>query len=303
MASLAIRIENLEKTYKKSWRTGETKALKGISLNVREGEAFGFIGPNGAGKSTTIRILMGLMRADHGDVRLFDVPATRPQARRQLGYVPENPYLPDYLTPIEIVTMSLHLHGVKIGNRKAHGYDWLERLGLKDVSNKPVRTFSKGMTQRVAIAQALCIMPRLLVLDEPLSGLDPVGRYDVVELLSEYKRAGGTLFFTSHVLHDVERLADYFGLIHEGVLQAVRDPAELTGEQGRVQVRTFGQQPVPGMREDFSGRWIGEVPRSELWQFLNTLEESGHILQEVRPTLSLEEIFMRAIGKEKSGAS
>jgi len=195
--------------------------------------------------------------------------------------------------------MSLRLHSVKEGNLKAHCYNWLERLGLKEVSNKRVNTFSKGMTQRVAIAGALCIRPRLLILDEPLSGLDPVGRHDVVELLSEYKHSGGTLFFTSHVLHDVERLADRFGLIHEGVLQAVQDPAELTGEQGMVRIRTFGQQPVRGMREDFTGRWIGEIPRSELWQFLGELEKSGHIIQEVRPTLSLEEIFMRVIGKEK----
>ena len=299
MSSLAICIRNLTKTYKKSRRA----ALQGISLEVKPSEAFGFIGPNGAGKSTTIKILMGLMRADQGEVTLFDVPATLPHARRGLGYVPENPYLPDYLTPFEILMMSLNLHGVKEGNPKTCCYEWLERLGLKEVSNKPVRTFSKGMTQRVAIAGALCIKPRLLVLDEPLSGLDPIGRYEVVELLSEYKRSGGTLFFTSHVLHDVERLADRFGLIHEGVLQTVQDPAELTGEQGMVRIRTFGQQPVCGMQEDFAGRWIGEVPRVNLWQFLRELEASGHILQEIRPTLSLEEIFMRVIGKEKNAST
>jgi hypothetical protein len=120
-----------------------------------------------------------------------------------------------------------------------------------------------------------------LILDEPLSGLDPIGRRDVVDILTEYKRGGGTLFLTSHVLHDVERLADRFGLIHQGVLRAVRSPAELTGDQEMVLVRTFGETPVAGMREDFSGRWIGEVPRADLWERLEALRNAGHVVLEV----------------------
>jgi ABC-2 type transport system ATP-binding protein len=137
-----------------------------------------------------------------------------------------------------------------------------------------------------------------LILDEPLSGLDPIGRRDVVEILSEYKRGGGTMFFTSHVLHDVERLADRFGLIHDGLLRAVRSPSELAGDQEMVLVRTFGDVAVGPMREDFSGRWIGEVPRSELWACLNLLQDAGHTVLEVRPTLSLEAAFLRAVGQQ-----
>uniref|UniRef100_UPI002582A931 ATP-binding cassette domain-containing protein n=1 Tax=Accumulibacter sp. TaxID=2053492 RepID=UPI002582A931 len=180
----------------------------------------------------------------------------------------------------------------------SHCLNWLDRLGLAQVAGKAIRSFSKGMTQRVAIAQALCIRPRLLILDEPLSGLDPIGRRDVVDILTEYKRGGGTLFLTSHVLHDVERLADRFGLIHQGVLRAVRSPAELSGDQEMVLVRTFGQTPVAGMREDFSGRWIGEVPRADLWERLEALRNAGHVVLELRPSLSLEVAFMRAVGQK-----
>lgn len=293
----AILIERLDKSYRKKWTPSSVLALRGVSLTVEAGEAFGFIGANGAGKSTTIKILIGLIRASAGSARIFDVPVDDPRSRLGLGYVPENPYLYDYLTPLEILAMSMRLHRVKVDRLEAHCRQWLERLGLAAVAGKPIRSFSKGMTQRVAIAQALCIQPRLLVLDEPLSGLDPIGRRDVVEILSDYKRSGGTLFFTSHVLHDVERLADRFGLIHEGVLRAVRAPAELSGDQEQVLVRTFGQVPVAGMREDFSGRWIGEVPRSDLWSRLEALRQAGHVLLEVRPTLSLEVAFMHAVGK------
>lgn len=294
-AVLAIEVRDLEKRYRQGWRRVSKDALQKVSLSVAEGEAFGFVGPNGAGKSTTIRILTGLTEANAGSARIFGVPVDDPRARCGLGYVPENPYLYDYLSPFEILVMGLRFHQVKVSDERTHCLGWLERLGLSGVADKPIRQFSKGMTQRVAIAQALCIKPRLLILDEPLSGLDPLGRRDVVELLSAYKHEGGTLFFTSHVLHDVERLADRFGLIHNGRLHAVQSPAELVGDQEVVLIRTFGNEPVAGMHEDFPGRWIGEVARDGLWARLRALEAAQHGLIEVRPTLSLESAFIRAI--------
>jgi ABC-2 type transport system ATP-binding protein len=138
----------------------------------------------------------------------------------------------------------------------------------------------------------------LLILDEPLSGLDPVGRRDVAELLSAYKKNGGTLFFTSHVLHDVERLADRFGLIHDGQIQSVRSPNELVGDEEVFLVRSAGLGPVADMSEDSPGRWAGEISRTRLWQHLNDLQAAGHVLQEVRSTLSLEAAFLRAVGRD-----
>lgn len=292
----AISIESLEKTYTRGWRRQKSVALAGITLEIAAGEAFGFVGPNGAGKSTTIKILTGVIRATGGSAKMFGVPVDQPAARIGLGYVPENPYLYDYLTPLEILMMSMRFHRVSVPHIETHCLNWLDRLGLASSARKTVRQFSKGMTQRVAIAQALCIQPRLLILDEPLSGLDPIGRRDVVELLSEYKHGGGTLFFTSHVLHDVERLADRFGLIHQGRLHAVRSPSELVGGQDKVLVRSFGHSPVEGLSEEFAGRWFGEIAHSDLWICLAALKAAGHTLLEVRPTLSLEAAFLQVVG-------
>lgn len=296
----AITIRSLDKTYASGWRRNPVHAVRNVSLSVAEGEAFGFIGPNGAGKSTTIKVLMGLAEPSGGEALLFGVPSTEPQARRRLGYVPENPYLYDYLTPFEILKMGLRLHRTVVADENAHCRRWLERMELAAVADSPIRSFSKGMTQRVAIAQALVIQPHLLVLDEPLSGLDPIGRQDVVEIFSEYKRGGGTLFFTSHVLHDVERLADRFGLIHQGELRSVSSPAELAGEEESVMVRSQGGQEVHGMQAETVGRWCGTFPRSVLWEKLDQIRAAGHSIVEVRPTLSLELAFLKAIGKSGS---
>jgi ABC-2 type transport system ATP-binding protein len=293
----AVEIENLEKTYAKGVLRQQVRAVCGISLQIEKGEAFGFVGPNGAGKSSTIRILMGLARPTAGTVLLFGQDAICPDARRGVGYVPENPCLYDYLTPFEILEMSMRLHRTRNEANSVQVLQWLERFDLVKVARSPVRSFSKGMTQRVALAQAMCIEPRLLILDEPLSGLDPIGRREVVDLLADYKEQGGTLFFTSHVLHDVERLADRFGLIHEGRLRSVRSPSELVGAEDIVIVRSQGSNPLNGWRAEASGQWIVEVPRTDLWQKIDQLRANGHVLIEVKPTLSLESAFMHVVGR------
>jgi ABC-2 type transport system ATP-binding protein len=293
--TVAISVIDLRKTYPRTWASAPFEALKGVSLTVDEGEVFGFIGPNGAGKSTAIKILTGVMLPSAGSASLFGVDVAQPEARRGLGYVPENPSLPDYLTPLEILAMGLSLHGRKPANPQAHCMRWLERFDLGEVAHKVVRGFSKGMAQRTALAHAMAVEPRLLILDEPLSGLDPIGRRDVVDILSEYRGQGGTIFLTSHVLHDVERLADRFGLIHKGELRAVRAPGELVGEEERVLVRSRGQVPVPGMVAEPGGRWMIEVAQADLWATLGALENAGHMLIEIRPSLSLETAFLHFV--------
>ena len=293
--TVAISITDLRKTYPRTWASSPFEALKGISLAVDEGEVFGFIGPNGAGKSTAIKILTGVMLPSAGSAKLFGVDVARPEARRGLGYVPENPSLPDYLTPMEILAMGLSLHGRKPANPNAHCMHWLERFELGEAAHKVVRGFSKGMAQRTALAHAMAVEPRLLILDEPLSGLDPIGRRDVVDILSEYRGQGGTIFLTSHVLHDVERLADRFGLIHKGELRAVRAPGELVGEEERVLVRSRGPSGLPGMIAEPGGRWVIEVAQSDLWPTLRKLDQAGHALIEIRPSLSLETAFLHFV--------
>lgn len=292
----AIEINELHKTYPRTWSSAPFEALKGISLAVEQGEVFGFIGPNGAGKSTAIKILTGVMSPSAGSAKLFGVDVSLPDARRGLGYVPENPSLPDYLNPLEILSMGLALNGCKPANPRTHCLRWLERFGLADVAGKVVRGFSKGMAQRTALAHALAVAPRLLILDEPLSGLDPIGRHDVVEILSDYRKQGGTIFLTSHVLHDVERLADRFGLIHKGELRAVRAPADLVDTEERVLVRSQGEVAAsPEMTAEPGGRWVIEVARPQLWDTLRQLEAAGHMLIEIKPALSLETAFMHVV--------
>jgi ABC-2 type transport system ATP-binding protein len=293
--ALAIRIENLHKTYPRRWASPPFEALKGISLEVGRGETFGFIGPNGAGKSTTIKILTGVMAASSGKAELFGEAIELPKCRRHLGYVPENPSLPEHMTPLEILSMGRSLHGCDKSGVGA-SMRWLDRFGLAQVANKVVRGFSKGMAQRTALAHAMAVEPRLLILDEPLSGLDPIGRREVVDILSEYRQQGGTIFLTSHVLHDVERLADRFGLIHKGELRAVRTPGELVGEDERVLVRSAGVAALmDGMQAEPGGRWVVEVSRTELWNTLRVLESGGHSLIEIKPTLSLETAFLNVV--------
>ncbi len=169
---------------------------------------------------------------------------------------------------------------------------------MAHVADKPVRGFSKGMAQRTALAHALVAEPRIMILDEPLSGLDPVGRKDVVDILSEFRQRGGTLFFTSHVLHDVERIADRFGFINRGELQTVQSPADLFGAEQIVTVRSVGVDPVEGFLRETEGRWVGEVNRNELWATLDRLRAAGHQLAEIKPTLSLESAFFRYLKRD-----
>lgn len=291
--SSAISITALSKTYPRSWMSAAFEAVRGLSLTIGEGEVFGFIGPNGAGKSTTIKILTGVLRPTAGSAQLFGKDVALPEARRGLGYVPENPSLYDYLTPLELLTMGLAIHGVRQTDARGHCMRWLDRFGLAHVADKRIRSFSKGMTQRTALAHAMAIQPRLLILDEPLSGLDPVGRKDVVDILSEYRSGGGTIFLTSHVLHDVERLADRFGLIHRGELVTVQSPADLLHDAQTVTVRSAGAEAIPGMVAETAGRWRGEFRRDQLWQELDALRAAKHAVLEIRPTLSLEDVFFR----------
>ncbi|RTL56423.1 MAG: ABC transporter ATP-binding protein [Rhodocyclaceae bacterium] len=289
---IAIKIENLRKTYPRAWASKPVEALRSISLEIKAGEVFGFIGANGAGKSTTIKILTGAMAPSSGTASIFGVPIDRPEARQGIAYVPENPSLPDYLTPLEILRGAIGLQRLQVSDVNAHCRFWLDKFQIGHVANRTLRTFSKGMAQRTALAHALCVRPRLLILDEPLSGLDPLGRREVVDILAEYKAQGGTVFLTSHVLHDVERLADRFGLIHQGQMRVIMATADLMAREQSFLVRSLGNASVSGMDLTAAGYWQGEIKRNDLWDLIRGLEAAGHRLVEVRPSLNLEQVFM-----------
>lgn len=293
-----IEVRNLSKIF--YGKGGAVKALDDVSFSVEPGEAFGFIGPNGAGKSTTIKILLNIVGGYGGEVFLNGISAREAKARRGVGYLPESPSLYDALTPMDMLRHSLAMHGVSPEDSGTRCMEWLERFSIAQAARRRIRELSKGTVQRVALAHAMVVSPRLLILDEPLSGLDPVGRKDVVDILADYRKNGGTIFFTSHVLHDVERIADRFALIHRGTLRTVRSPSELVGEEQMLQVRTVGEAAVAGMSPDTGGRWSGVVAGGDLWALLNRLQSAGHVLIEVKPALSLERAFMKFVREDVS---
>lgn len=288
-----IDVRNLNKTFLDK-RYRKVQALSDVSLTVEEGEAFGFVGPNGAGKSTTIKILVGIVKATSGLASMFGKPVTEPLARKGMAYVPENPCLYDYLSPLEVLQMGLAMHHVQVDDKTKHCMQWLERFGIAHVANKRIRTFSKGMTQRTALAHALSVRPKLLILDEPLSGLDPLGRRDVVDILEEYTKEGGALFFSSHVLHDVERLADRFGLIHQGRMQTVCSVAEMMDRSTSFSVVTRGETAIAGLAlvAVRRGVWRMSVESAQLWDVLQVLKTAGHMPVEIRPEANLEKMLL-----------
>lgn len=297
----ALELSGVGKTFKQ--RKGEIQALKDVSLTIEQGEVFGFVGPNGAGKSTAIKVILNIISDYTGKAKIFGHSAREAHSRRHVGYVPESPTLYEQLTPLEILRSGMALHGIRRDDADAWCITWLDRFSVGHVARRRVRELSKGTAQRVALAHAMVVAPRLLILDEPLSGLDPIGRQDVVDILSEYQREGGTIFLTSHVLHDVERLADRFGLIHKGELKTIQSPNELVGDHELVTVRSFGTAPVAGMHPESGGRWFVELRRPELWVLLRELENAGHTLIEIKPTLTLESAFIRYLASEPAGTS
>lgn len=239
-----IEILGLEKTYKVGfWRKRPKRALEALHLTIEEGEIFGFLGPNGAGKTTTLKLLMGLVFPTAGSARILGREWTEPEVKAQIGFLPEQPYFYDYLTAHELLDYYGQLSGVSARDRKHRIPEVLSRVGLSDVKGLQLRKFSKGMLQRAGIAQAILHNPRLVFFDEPMSGLDPIGRREVRDLMEQLKQEGKTVFFSTHILSDAESLCDRVAIIHKGVLRSVGAIDDLTSTiQGKVEVVWQGTQ-------------------------------------------------------------
>lgn len=290
-----IVFQGLSKSFQVKGRP--LKALDEVSFTVARGQSVGFIGQNGAGKSTSIKILLGALRADAGEALLMGRPATDPLSRRGVGYVPESPYLYEQLTPREVISSGLRLHGIRGADNRRRTERWLDKLGIAYAADKRIRSLSKGMTQRTALAHAFAIEPELMILDEPMSGLDPVGRRQVADLMQEYRQAGGTLFFSSHILHDVERLADHFVMIHKGRIRAQQSVADMLASQGNMVIRYFGSRSLPGFERDAGEVWKGVFSRSQLAATLNAIEQMDGALLNIHPQNSLEGLFEDVVGE------
>jgi ABC-2 type transport system ATP-binding protein len=218
---MILRTEALTKTFEVGFRRRRVHAVERLDLAVNDGEIFGFVGPNGAGKTTTIKMLMGLIFPTSGRASIFDAPIPSAASKRRIGYLPEHPAWYEFLTGREGIRFFAKLAGVPKAERGERCEELLRMVGLEDAADRQIRKYSKGMQQRLGIAQALVGDPAFVVLDEPMSGLDPVGRKEVRDLILELKRRGKTVFFSTHILPDVEALCDRVGVIIGGRLQDV----------------------------------------------------------------------------------
>jgi ABC-2 type transport system ATP-binding protein len=216
MAETVIEIRDLVKDHFSNFTRKKFRSLDGLSLTVHKGECFGLIGPNGAGKTTTLRLLLGLLKPTKGSMTVLGKPAGHKDALAKIGFLPENPYFYAYLSAAEFLDFFAQLFDMKPKDRKDRIKELLELVSLSEAGNRPIRKFSKGMMQRLGIAQALINDPDLVFLDEPQSGLDPIGRRDVRKIMMMLKEKGKTLFFNSHALPDVKEVCDRVGVLHRG---------------------------------------------------------------------------------------
>lgn len=305
----AIEILGLEKTYSVGfWRKRPKRALHPLHLKVEEGEIFGFLGPNGAGKTTTLKLLMGLVFPTGGSARILGMEVNDPRMKAQIGFLPEQPYFYDYLTARELLEYYGQLSGVAAKERSRKVNEILERVGLKDSAGVQLRKFSKGMLQRVGIAQAILHDPRIVFFDEPMSGLDPMGRREVRDLMEQLKHEGKTVFFSTHILSDAEVLCDRVAIMNLGQLRGVGAVSDLISSvKGKVELVWQGTN-VPASLRTLGAEChvIGTTVRAVLAEenqdaAIEALRRERLRLVSVIPVrMSLEDYFVAQLKPEQS---
>jgi len=287
----AIEIKNLCKTYRGK-KFSRVKALRGIDLEIPSGEVFGFLGPNGAGKSTTIKILMGLISSSAGVAKLDGCDCRDPRARFNVGYLPENPSFYDYLNADEYLTFVGKIFKMDTEMLNRSKEEVLKRLGLWNDRRRAIRSYSKGMVQRLGLAQALLHDPDIYILDEPMSGLDPVGRALVKEIILELRDQNKTVFFSTHITADVEVLCDQIGILVGGELREFCRIDELMkkGKSDSYQVR-YRQTPAASIS-------IIEVFQKDLDKWVDKSVNDGYeIISIIQRQQSLEDFFLNAVNR------
>jgi len=287
----AIAIEQMSKTYIGKKRV-RVEALQNVSLTVGRGEVFGFLGPNGAGKSTTIKCLVGLMRPTKGDAAIMGEGVSSLASRRNIGYLPENPSFYDYLSAEEYIRFVGSVFQMPAEQLASKCEEVLKLLELWDARKRPIRSYSKGMVQRVGLAQVLIHDPDVYILDEPMSGLDPLGRALVKDIIGDLKKRGKTVFFSTHIIDDVEKVCDRVGIISGGVLKSVERVDRIleqgvtgyaiTAQNGKGDIRTF------------------TVERDDLSATLATLTADGFTVSLIEPVRkNLERFFLDIVQESR----
>lgn len=300
----AVCVSGLEKSFSFGFLGRKRRTvLRKLDLVVSTGEIFGYLGPNGSGKTTTLKILMGLLFPDKGSVTILGSPIGDPSWRYRIGFLPEHPYFYDYLTAGEYLDYVGSLFGMPARLRADRSRDLLHLVGLTRSASLPLRRFSKGMIQRIGIAQALMNDPELVFLDEPMSGLDPIGRHLVRNVILDLKGQGKTVFFSTHILSDAETLCDRVGLLRSGELLRVGRIDEILGlETSHLEVLATGLEPAaleglpPGVkgRHSVGERWRLDVAETALGSVVRAVEEAGGRILSVSPVRqSLEEYFFK----------
>jgi len=303
---VAVQCEGLVKEFRSGLGLRTKRVLRGVSFAVRAGEIFGFVGPNGAGKTTTLKILMGLIRATSGRASVLGHDVRETEFRRHVGFLPEAPYFYDYLSGREFLRFYARVCGVPRVRRGERVETLLEWVGLADAGSARLRTYSKGMLQRVGIAQALVHDPRVVFLDEPMSGLDPIGRKEIRDLIRRLQAEGKTVFMNTHILSDVEMLCDRVAVIVQGEIHFEGSGhAALADEERDAEVVLTGVAPAlaevlaEGFRDGLRG--VGErielcVPQKRVGEVLaEALAAGAQVVSVVPRRASLESIFLSAV--------
>ncbi|MEL6187548.1 MAG: ABC transporter ATP-binding protein [Myxococcota bacterium] len=311
-----ILVESFGKTFKTSAFKAPSVAARDISLEVEAGEIHGFLGPNGAGKSTTIKALLGLIRPDRGRVELFGQPVAEGGWRTRVGYMPEQPNFYDYLTGKEMVAWFGRLAGLTRSEADQEAQRQLERVGLGHAMDRRIRTYSKGMIQRAGLAQALLGSPDLLILDEPMTGLDPIGRREIRDLILSIKDEGKTVFYSTHILPDIEMTCDRVTMVHKGrTLRAGRlddiltetsrgvtvSLAELSDERTRELLEAHGADASRG--QDHLTLELKDVEAASALASQLVREDGARILRFEPHRDDLETIFVRSLEDESPDAT
>ena len=304
MNDVVLRAADVEKVFRKPFTGRRVEAVRRVSFDVRRGEIFGFLGPNGAGKTTTIKMLTGLIAPTRGEMAILGVRVPCPEVMRSVGFLPENPYIYPYLSPREFVSLCARLSGVERTALRRRTEDVLARVGLTEAIDRPARALSKGMLQRAALAAALVHDPGLLILDEPMSGLDPVGRKEVRDLILEEKHRGRTVFFSSHILSDVEMLCDRVCILRKGEVVVAGALGTLLAEgKRRSEVTITGASDslggslaslVQGMRRVGDALVMEVEGEVEVREVVTRALADGARLRSVTPKReTLEDLFVR----------
>lgn len=297
-----MRADALAKTFRLGFFRKRVEAVRDVGFDVNRGEVFGFLGPNGAGKTTTLKMLMGLVFPTRGRAEVFGLPVPSLAAKRRLGYLPETPYFYDYLSPEEFLDLVGALSDVPPVERRKRRDRLISRVGLDHARGRPLRKFSKGMLQRVGIAQALMGEPELVVLDEPMTGLDPVGRKEIRDLILELRAEGRTVFYSTHILTDVELTCDRVAMVFAGTIRSVGPLGELLSARllsTEVCLRPGAQglPPLPAgasQHRAVEGVAVNLPEGTDVDAFLSAaLAVGAHVLSVSSHKESLEDLFIR----------